>query len=264
MNPLIAVDIGNSRVKLGWYERVVAGTYTEPVATLQLAIDPWEPRSLGAWFDRLAAKPTEEPRTWLIASVHHRTAGHVVAWAHHSDPEARVAELVFDDLPLNVALASPGHVGMDRLLAAVAANRLRSAARPAIVVDVGSAITVDVISERGDFLGGAILPGIAMSARALAEQTDRLPRVPIDQLDDPPPALGTSTESAIQSGLFWGAIGALRELVGRLSADLPTMPQIFLTGGAAPAVTDLLGEETRYVAHMVLGGIALTHASIHR
>jgi len=262
MNPLIAVDVGNSRVKLGWYEGALASAYSEPVATLQLAIDPWNPQLLASWLNALRDSCSTGSPIWLIASVNRAVTTRVIAWAHDYDAGARVAELVVDDLPLTVALASPGRVGMDRLLAAVAVNRLRSAARPAIIVDVGSAVTVDVVSDRGDFVGGAIFPGFRMSARALAEQTDRLPHLAVDRLNVPPPPLGTSTESAIRAGLFWGTIGALRELVGQLSAGLPTMPQLFLTGGAADPVARLLGEETRHVANLVLGGIALTHASI--
>jgi type III pantothenate kinase len=105
------------------------------------------------------------------------------------------------------------------------------------------------------------MPGIGMAAQALGTQADRLPQLPFDQLSDPPRPLGTSTETAIQSGLFWGAIGAIRELVQRMAADLPTTPQLFLTGGAAPGVAELLGPEARYVPHLVLGGIALSRAA---
>ncbi len=96
-------------------------------------------------------------------------------------------------------------VGIDRLVDAVAVNRLRDAGRPAVVVDVGSAITVDLVSRDGAFLGGAILPGIAMSARAIHEFTDLLPLVEMSELIAPPPVLGTATAPAMESGLFWGA-----------------------------------------------------------
>jgi type III pantothenate kinase len=141
------------------------------------------------------------------------------------------------------------------LLDAVAANRLRDPQRPAVVVDVGSAITVDLVSSDGAFLGGAILPGIAMSARALHEFTDLLPLIEMAELTVPPPALGTSTVPAMRSGLFWGAVGAIRQLTEQLSDSASGQPQIFLTGGAGPAVAQLLGQSAEHVPHLTLAGI---------
>jgi type III pantothenate kinase len=112
-------------------------------------------------------------------------------------------------------------VGIDRLLDAVAANRLRHPAAPAVVVDVGTAITVDLVAADGSFQGGAILPGIAMSARALHAFTDLLPLVDVRELSSPPPPLGTSTVAALQSGLFWGAVGAIRQLLEILPGQSP-------------------------------------------
>jgi len=126
-----------------------------------------------------------------------------------------------------------------------------------VVVDVGTAITVDLVSRQGAFLGGAILPGIGMSARALHNFTDLLPLIDVSDLAGPPPALGTSTEQAMQSGLFWGAVGAIRQLVERLGREAGGTPEVFLTGGAGPAVAALLGPHARHVPHLTLAGIAL-------
>jgi type III pantothenate kinase len=75
-----------------------------------------------------------------------------------------------------------------------------------------------------------------MSARALHEFTDLLPLIEPGELSAPPPAVGTATDTAMRSGLFWGAVGAVRELVARLGAEAGGRPQVFLTGGAGPAV----------------------------
>jgi type III pantothenate kinase len=171
-----------------------------------------------------------------------------------------VRELSYRDLPLEIRMPEPEKVGIDRLLAAVAANRLRDQKRPAIIVDLGSAMTFDFVSADGAFLGGAILPGVGMSARALNEFTDLLPRIPMDELAEPPPALGTSTIEAMRSGLYWGAVGAMRELISRLGESTQAdhhHPQIFLTGGAAPTVAQFLPGDAEYIPHLVLGGIAL-------
>jgi type III pantothenate kinase len=101
------------------------------------------------------------------------------------------------------------------------------------------------------------LPGIGLSARALHEFTDLLPLIDVSELIEPPSALGTDTEAAMRSGLFWGAIGAIRQLVEQLGRQVNDTPEIFLTGGAAPAVAQLLGSHARYVPHLTLAGIAL-------
>jgi type III pantothenate kinase len=158
-------------------------------------------------------------------------------------------------------VAEPARVGIDRLLAALAADRLRRPDRAAIVVDLGTAITVDLLDADGAFRGGAILPGIAMSAAALAEHTDALPRVAMEQLERPPAAVGASTVPAIESGLYWGAVGAVRELIGQMSSDLDASPDVFLTGGASEHVAEILAAnamfEVHHVPHLVLSGIAL-------
>ena len=148
----------------------------------------------------------------------------------------------------------------NRLANALAADRLRAVDRGAIVVDLGSAITVDVVSLDGAFLGGAILPGIGMSARALHEFTDLLPLEPMSELAQPPAPLGKTTSACLQSGLYWGAIGGVRELIARLSADVEK-PQLFVTGGAGAAAASLLtgaGESPALlIPHLTLAGIAL-------
>jgi type III pantothenate kinase len=161
------------------------------------------------------------------------------------------------DLPLVVRLDQPERVGIDRLLGAVAVNRLRNRDRAAVVIDLGSAITVDSIDVDGAFLGGAILPGIGMSARAMYRQTDQLPLIAMNELDAPPPALGRSTIEAMQSGLFWGAVGGMKELLTRLAADHKGAVEVFLTGGAAPSVAKLIHPDAKHVPHLVLAGIAL-------
>jgi type III pantothenate kinase len=157
-----------------------------------------------------------------------------------------------------VSLERPDMVGIDRLLDALAANRLRQPGRAAIVVDVGSAVTVDLVSPDGAFCGGAILPGIGMSARALHEFTDLLPLLDLSELTAPPPPLGTATVPAMQSGLFWGTVGAIRELSQQMGDGLAEPAQLILAGGAGPAVAKLLGPEARFVPHLTLSGIALT------
>ena len=209
------------------------------------------------------------PLTWWIASVNRPAATRLIDWLHEHRPTDRVVLLASGDLPLVVRLERPDMVGIDRLVDAVAVNRLRDPSRPAVIVDVGTAITVDLVSADGAFLGGSILPGIQMAARALHHFTDLLPLVSVSDLSAPPSPLGTSTESAMQAGLFWGAVGAIRQLIDQLSkaatsgradgcgGSSTTAPiQVFLTGGAGAAVAELLGHKICHVPNLTLSGIA--------
>ena len=269
MRPLIAVDVGNSHIKLGFFPDAVgnglpAPGLPVPESTLDLCTHDWGPEPVADWLGTCRADPphtTSSEWTWCIGSVHRQAAGQFVKAIEQWDDCASVWQLTVEDVPLEVALARPDRVGIDRLLAAVAANRMREPSREVIIVDLGSAITVDVVTAEGQFVGGAILPGLAMGAQALHEQTDALPLVSPAVSDRLPPALGTDTESAIRAGLFWGTIGGVKELLSRLAADLPSSPQVLQCGGNAAPIARFLGPETQYVPHLVLGGIAIVAAS---
>ncbi len=276
----MAVDIGNSRVKLGQFQRECSGEIEasrgaraaddpllpEPVATFDLPIrhdtGEFDSSRLLAWCNEQLTGGT----TWRVASVHRAAAVRLSAalneWAKQSGRDCPIRQLTYRDVPIAIHVEEPERVGIDRLLAALAADRLRQRDRAAIVVDLGTAITVDLVDSDGAFAGGAILPGIATSARALAEQTDALPQVTLEFLDKPPAALGTSTVPAIESGIYWGAIGAIRELATQLSAPFPIRPDLFITGGASRQVADLLATRgtVRHVPNLVLSGIALVKA----
>jgi type III pantothenate kinase len=280
LSDLMAVDIGNSRVKLGQFERECSGEkdagngtravddplLPEPIATFDLPIrhdtGEFDSNRLVAWCNSHLANGT----TWRIASVHRAAAARLSTvlseWATQLKKDCPIRQLTYNDVPIEIRVAEPARVGIDRLLAALAADRLRQRDRAAIVVDLGTAITVDLVDLDGAFAGGAILPGIATSARALADHTDALPQISLDILDKPPAALGKSTVLAIESGIYWGAIGAIRELVSQLSAPFQILPDLFITGGASRQVADLLKPHgaVRHVPNLVLSGIALVKA----
>ncbi len=247
--PLMAVDVGNSRIKFGQFAHPLGEPLPEPARFARLPLD-WSDADLEEFLPHDPAA-----HAWAIASVNRPAAKRLFEWLAANKVE-RVQQLAHTDLPLAIDLPRPERVGLDRLANAVAANRLRAPDRAAIVIDMGSAIKVDFVSATGAFAGGAILPGISMAARALHERTDLLPLVEVRQ---PPAPLGTSTQSAIESGLYWGAVGAVRELVSRLADERATV-EIFLTGGAASTFAAHLAREDRgerFVPHLTLAGIAL-------
>lgn len=132
---------------------------------------------------------------------------------------------------LRVKYRNPHEVGADRIANAIAAN-LRHPGRNAIVVDCGTATTFDVVTAGGDYLGGVILPGLGISAEMLASRTARLPAVEISR---PETVLGRSTVESIQSGLYFGHTGAIRQLTAGLSREaFPGLkPVVIGTGGFA-------------------------------
>jgi type III pantothenate kinase len=201
---------------------------------------------------------------WRVASVHRGAAEQLAAavanGARQTGRDWPVRFLTNHDVPLVIDLDAPDRLGIDRVLAAHAANHVRDPRRAAVVVDMGTAITIDLVAADGSFVGGAILPGMDLAARALAEHTDALPRVTLEGLTAPPAAVAKAAVPAIESGLFWGAVGAIRELVARYAVDLAAPPDVFLTGGGAPLVAQALAGskfQVRFIPHLVIAGIAL-------
>ena len=163
----IAADVGNARIKLGLFKDDCAAGLIEPRKTLPLVGKEPELDWIDAWLAGAACDDLPHlAYEWWIASVNRPAATRLIDWLHEHRPADRAVLLASGDLPLVVRLERPDMVGIDRLVNAVAVNRLRDAGRPAVIVNVGTAITVDLVSGDGAFLGGAILPGIQMSARA--------------------------------------------------------------------------------------------------
>lgn len=138
-----------------------------------------------------------------------------------------------------VLVDNPAEVGADRIVNGVAAFERYGG--PCIVVDIGTAITFDVVSERGEYLGGAIAPGVGISAEALVQRTARLPKV---DLRRPARVIGTNTVTHIQSGLFYGFIGLVDGLLERMIEEMGgTKPKIVSTGGLAT----MIASGSRYI-----------------
>jgi type III pantothenate kinase len=132
---------------------------------------------------------------------------------------------------LRIRYRDPGAVGADRIANAIAARDLYGT--PAIVVDLGTATTFDCVSQSGEYLGGAIAPGVGTSAEELFRRAARIPRV---DLRRPTRALGRTTEESLRAGVLWGAAGQVDALVNRLAREMKGTPQVIATGGWAKIV----------------------------
>lgn len=264
---MIVADVGNSRIKIGAFGTSDASSLPAPMAVCELTLangrtGQFPVAELDQWCHQFASPSA----TWYIASVFPLASEHLVDairnWSRRADYFCAIQEVTYRHVPLEIRVEEPARVGIDRLLGAVAVNQLRKWNHPAVVIDLGTAITVDLVEADGAFSGGAILPGIAMSAQALHDHTAALPLVAMQSLELPSPAPAKSTTAAIEAGLYWGAVGAIRELVSIMSDKLDTRPELFLTGGASPRVAESLASTRKYpvhyVPHLVLSGIAIT------
>jgi type III pantothenate kinase len=139
---------------------------------------------------------------------------------------------------VNILYDSPRDVGADRIVDAAAVYHLYGG--PACSVDFGTATTFDAISAEGDYLGGAIAPGIGIAAEALFSRTSKLPRV---DLVRPPKAIGTNTVHAIQSGLIFGYVGMVEGMVARYKLELGEGMRVIGTGGLA----EIIARETKVI-----------------
>ncbi len=132
---------------------------------------------------------------------------------------------------LKIRYRNPAEVGADRVANAIAAT-LRYPQRNCLVIDCGTATTFDVVTATGDYLGGAIMPGVGISAEMLSSRTAKLPRVEIAR---PESSLGRTTAESIQSGLYHGNVGAIRNLIAALTIEAfnGEPPAVIGTGGFA-------------------------------
>lgn len=271
---ILAIDVGSSRIKLGWFPPFDACTSDKPAGNLPIAA-PLLPQpeevleaqhrerspavwlgEIERWLDDIAFSRDD---VCIMASVHAAAAGSLEESLLLRD-FSQTRRLTNSDVPVVARVAEPARVGIDRLLGALAVKRLKRANLPAISVDMGTATTVDLIAADGGFEGGAILAGPGLSLAALHGGTATLPRLDAAVMVEPPAAVGKSTSAAMASGAFWGAVGAVRELIQRMAADCPQPPELFLTGGAAVEFAPLIslnGQPARLAPHLVLSAINL-------
>jgi type III pantothenate kinase len=295
---ILAIEVGSSRVKVGWFPAGGACADDKAAAGLPVVAAPRtlpEPsdvfrvehkRDERAWTDEITSRLQELPlpgeTICALAAVHRPAASALEDRVLKPQLWSRIVKLTSDDVPIEANLPQRFRVGVDRLLNSLAANRLRQPDRPAIVVDVGTAMTVNLIDANGVFQGGAILPGPMTALAALHSATSSLPLLDREALNPapskagargriaipsdadssamPPPVVGKFTEEAMAAGAYWGAVGAARELIARMAATCDRAPEVFLTGGASGGLEPHIGlgdEPARHVPHLVLSGIRL-------
>lgn len=165
-----------------------------------------------------------------------------------------VEPMVVGDLDLDIGIEAkidnPKEVGADRLVTAVGALTRYKA--PLIIVDSGTATTFDVVDADGNFVGGIITPGINLSVKALHEAAAQLPRIAIVK---PEKVIGTNTVSAMQSGIFWGYIGLIDELIRRIKIESDIDYTVIGTGGIASLFEGSSNEIDHYDSRLTIDGL---------
>ena len=238
---VLACDVGNSTIRLA----TVCGEDVSDVVTVRVGEMGSLAEPLQAMW-RGQAAPTE-----IVASSVNASALKAVE-AAADEAIGRETLVVGRDLPLplDTDLDKPNSVGADRLCCAAAAfDRLGTAC---VVADFGTAITIDCVNDKGLFLGGAIMPGLAMSAEALCRSTSQLPQVDPARPDW---TFGKDTRQAIAGGVVNGARGALRQFVEAYATELQHWLPVIATGGDAELVCDDFA--TRDLVRAIVPDLAL-------
>jgi type III pantothenate kinase len=237
---LLAIDVGNTNIVLGVFEGA------NLAASWRLSTDR------GRTSDELGILTTDllehrgiRPEAIdgiMMASVVPPLTRTMIAMTTRYFGRAPVNVDGSFDTGMPVRYDSPAEVGADRIVNGIAAFERygRPSARPVIVVDFGTATTFDAISERGEYLGGAICPGVHISADALFRRAARLPRVDVRK---PASVIGRTTIASMQAGLFWGYVDLVEGLVRRMRRELGEGAACVATGGLA----ELIAPETTVI-----------------
>ncbi|MBI4186000.1 MAG: type III pantothenate kinase [Chloroflexi bacterium] len=230
---LLAIDIGNTETKVGAFEhdRLRATWHVE--TDIHRREDEYAALLLNL-LQYQGLKNSDVTKAVLCSTVPPLVTTFV-----------RLVERYFHVSPLvvgagiktgvRIRMDNPREVGADRIVNAAAAHHLYGG--PVIITDLGTATTFDTVSREGDYLGGAIAPGITIAAEALFAQAAALPRV---DLARPKRAIGTNTIAAMQSGIVFGYVGLIEGLVARIQRELGEKTKVVATGGYA----ELIAAET--------------------
>lgn len=151
-----------------------------------------------------------------------------------------------------VKMDYPEEVGADRLLNA--SSGFNQYGGPLVIIDFGTATTFDVVSEKGEYLGGAIATGLVLSLEALTAKAFKLPRIDLEQ---PPSVIGKNTIHCMQSGMVFGYAGMVDSMVARISNELGVKPKVIATGGLASLIKPVSTVIEEVVADLTLRGLLM-------
>jgi type III pantothenate kinase len=249
---LLALDVGNTNIALGLYDGDLPGP------RWRLATDharmPDEYGLLMIHLLQHAGIPPQEIHAIALASVVPPLTNTIVQACKHYLGNTPLVVDIGMKTGVCVRVEDPRQVGADRVVDAAAVHKLYGG--PACIVDFGTATTFDAVSAEGDYVGGAIAPGIGIAAEALFQSAAKLPKV---DLCRPPSAIGRNTVHSIQSGLIFGYVGLVEGMVARFAAELGAKMKVVGTGWLA----ELIARETKVIEivapWLTLDGLKIIH-----
>ncbi len=248
---LLVLNVGNSRLAMGVF---VAGGLASVKRIEHAQRSEW-PAAISDLWRQIAGRPNAAVAAASVNPALVAPLQEAVADAAGMRPAWVGSDI---ELPIGVLTDQPEKTGVDRILNIAAAYEQMEKA--CVVVDAGTAITVDCCNDNGDFLGGAIAPGVGMMLDALHERTATLPRVTMAVPKDP---FGANTEQAILHGVYHGVRGMVKELVENYATALGRWPEIIATGGDAQALFDGWELIHAIAPDLTLYGIALAYVQHH-
>ncbi|WP_035257567.1 type III pantothenate kinase [Desulfatirhabdium butyrativorans] len=248
---LLVIDVGNTNIVMGVYDGDRLVNHWRVRTERNMTEDEFHLLATGL-FER-AGIETSAIRKTIISSVVPPMVNILDAFCnrylHHAP--VWVDARTFTGMP--ILYKNPAEVGADRIVNAVAAyERYRCAL---IVIDFGTATTFDVISAQGEYLGGAISPGIMIAAEALFQKASKLPRVEL--LRPPERAIGTDTAASMQSGILYGYAGLVDGMVARIQSELGRSAKVIATGGLAPLMAGIAHSIESVQPDITLEGLKL-------
>lgn len=230
---LLVIDVGNTNTVMGIYrqqtliedwrirtERKTTEDEFNVIVTSLFAIAGIDASAIR----RTVISSVVPPMVTILDSFCRKYLGHAPQWV-----DARS----YSGMP--ILINNPAELGADRIVNAVAAYHKYN--QSLIIIDFGTATTFDVVSPKGEYLGGAISPGIMIASEALFREASKLPRVEI--FERPNNVVGKDTASSIKSGIIFGYAGLVDGIVARMKAQMETVPMVLATGGLAPLMADV-------------------------
>ncbi len=244
---LLAIDVGNTVTEFGLFEReklLLRWRVTSLMRTSDELL-----LLVAHHCDAMGVKLSQRDECVICSVVPSLTPGFLEMAKQLFGRGAFVVDST-TDTGLNIRYRDPLSIGSDRIATAVGAVSLFG--KPVVVVDLGTASTFDVVSATGEYLGGAIAPGVGTGAEELFRRAARLARV---ELKKPPSVIGKSTEESLQAGIVLGAAALVDGILCRVFDELGTRPPVVATGGFAPLIVPLCANVTRVEDGLVLKGL---------
>ena len=249
---LLAIDIGNTNINLGVFKGEELRATWHMATGIHRVADEYAALLLTLMHHHnLKVSDIKEVAMCSVVPPLIATFGEFIQHYFHTSPLVVGAGV---KTGVSIRMDNPREVGADRIVNAAAAHHLYGG--PVIITDLGTATTFDTVSKEGDYIGGAIAPGITTATEALYTRAAMLPRV---ELTRPKHAIGTSTISAMQSGLIFGYVGLVEGIVTRIQRELKEKALVVATGGYAK----LIAKETTVIdevnPNLTLVGLRLIH-----